>query len=94
MLMSHPNLPSSPPVEVPEDAFRDVWRHRDWVEFSEDAPPVEDMTVVEAVKAVEEDPAKARAALRREKSGRDRTTLTTQLEQIAGQDTATPDKES
>jgi hypothetical protein len=94
MLMSHPNLPASPPVEVPETAFRDVWRHRDWVEFSEDAPAVEDMTVPEAVKAVGDDPAKARAALRAEKTGRDRATLTSQLEQIAGQDTDKPAEES
>lgn len=94
MLMSHPNLPASPPVDVTETAFRDVWRHRDWVEFSEEAPAVEDMTVPEAVDAVADDPAVARAALRRERQGRDRTTLTSQLEQIAGQDTDKPAEES
>jgi hypothetical protein len=94
MLMSHPDLPDSPPVEVPEAAFRDVWRHREWVAFSAEAPPVEDMTVTEAVEAVADDPAVARAALRRERQGRDRTTLTSQLAQIAGQDIDKPAEES
>lgn len=94
MLMSHPKLPKNPPVLTTRPQFESHWRHLEWVEFSAEAPPVGDMTVDEAVDAVKGDPPKARAALRAEKQGRDRTTLTSQLEQIAGQDTDKPAEES
>lgn len=87
MHMIHPMLPASQVVEVREDIFEAVWAHRGWVE-APDLPDMEGLTVTEVLDEVGDDPTAAALALERERSSRNRSTLTAALERIAQPDQA------
>lgn len=91
MRMSHPNLPGVV-TTVDPGAFADVWSRRGWVEAPDepDAPDTSAMTVDEVLAAVGQDPALAAAALAVEQDGKNRKTLTAQLERIAHPTTEEP----